>query len=165
VDRETADACAVAWEALVWDLDGTLTRPGRVAPQPGVAAVLAAWARRGTPMAVATSAGTSTARRVLDELGWTAFFGHVAGSAPGVWGKEAVVEEALLGLGRPLPDGAAGAVVIGDSPGDVEAAHRHGLLAVGVGWGASSAAALTDADLVVTDPGELAPPDSAARRT
>jgi phosphoglycolate phosphatase-like HAD superfamily hydrolase len=157
----------VAWEALVWDLDGTLTRPGRVAPQPGVAAVLAAWARRGTPMAVATSAGTSTARRVLDELGWAAFFGHVAGSAPGVWGKEAVVEEALLGLGRPLPDGATGAVVIGDSPGDLDAAHRHGLVAVGVCWGASPTAALSDADLVVTDPDELAPapPDAAPRRT
>ena len=144
---------------LVWDLDGTLTVPGRAVAVPGVDAVLRAWAAAGVPLAVATAASTAVARAVVDELGWAGLFGHVAGSGPGVAGKEEVVAEALLGLGRPVPDGAPGAVLIGDSPGDVRAALHHGLHVVGVAWGAAPGHALraAGADLVVDRPDELWP--------
>ena len=120
---------------LVWDLDGTLLLPGRPDPVPGIDDVLAAWARRGTPMAVATSAPTTAARRAVAVLGWTASFGHVAGTGPGVAGKDEVILEALLGLGRTLPADAAGVAVVGDTPTDVAAARGLGLTAIGVAWG------------------------------
>lgn len=149
----------LCWDCVVWDLDGTLTVPGLARAAPGVRGVLDAWAERGTPMAVATSASTPVARRLVADLGWTGLFGHVAGTAPGVGDKEAVVVEALLGLGRPLPDGAVGAVLIGDSPGDVRAARAHDLDAVGVAWGAAEADALraAGASWVAVDPDELRP--------
>jgi phosphoglycolate phosphatase len=136
------------WAAVVWDLDGTLVERGGLRPVPGVQAVLAAWADAGVEMAVATSAATTTARRVITGLGWSGYFGHVAGSGPGVSGKDAVLAEALLGLGRVLPEGARGAAMVGDSPADVRAARRHGLAAVGVTWSGTPEGALADADLL-----------------
>ncbi|MCD2193898.1 HAD hydrolase-like protein [Actinomycetospora endophytica] len=136
------------WACVVWDLDGTLLQRGAGRPVDGVEGVLAAWSAAGVEMAVATSASTTLARRVVDELGWSGWFGHVAGSAPGVGGKDAVIAEALLGLGRVLPDGARDAAMVGDSPADVWAAHVHGLTAVGVTWSGTPADALADADLL-----------------
>ena len=144
---------------LVWDLDGTLLLAGRPDPVPGLADVLTAWADRGIPMAVATSAPTAAARRAVADVGWTARFSHVAGTGPGVVGKDEVVVEALLGLGLTLPDDAAGVAVVGDSPADVAAARTLGLEAVGVGWGRSSAAELLDAGAswVAHRPAQLRP--------
>jgi phosphoglycolate phosphatase len=136
------------WACVVWDLDGTLLRRGGVRPVEGVADVLAVWAGAGVEMAVATSAPTSQARRVVAGLGWSDWFGHVAGSGPGVGGKEDVLAEALLGLGRVLPEGAHGAAMVGDSPADVRAARVHGLTAVGVTWSGTPADLLHDADLL-----------------
>ena len=136
------------WACVVWDLDGTLLERGGLRPVDGVEAVLAAWARAGVEMAVATSAATPTARRIVASLGWSGYFGHVAGSGPGVGGKDAVLAEALLGLGRALPGGAVGAAMIGDSPVDVWAAHESGLTAVGVTWSGAAAETLADADLL-----------------
>ncbi|MEJ2867080.1 HAD family hydrolase [Actinomycetospora sp. OC33-EN08] len=140
------------WSCVVWDLDGTLLERGGLRPVDGVEAVLAAWAGAGVEMAVATSASTSTARQVVDGLGWSGWFSHVAGSAPGVAGKDEVLAEALLGLGRVLPEGAAGAAMVGDSPADVAAARRHGLTAVGVTWSGTPADALGGADVIWTRP-------------
>lgn len=136
------------WAAVVWDLDGTLVVPGGSRPVAGVQAVLAAWAAAGVTMAVATSAPTAVARRTVDALGWAPYFGHVAGRAPGLTGKDDIVVEALLGLGRDLPEGAENAAMIGDSAGDMAAAHAHGLTAVGVTWSGAPATALVGADLI-----------------
>lgn len=136
------------WACVVWDLDGTLLQRGSPRPVDGVEPVLARWARAGVEMAVATSATTATARRAVDRLGWSGYFGHVAGTAPGVAGKDAVLVEALLGLGRVLPDGGRDAAMVGDSPTDVWAAHACGLTAVGVTWSGAPAGLLADADLL-----------------
>lgn len=146
-------------ECLVWDLDGTLTRPGTAVAAPGVPDVLRRWSGRGTPMAVATSYPTPRARAIVAGLGWAEVFSHVAGSLSGPAGKDDAVAEALLGLGRPLPGGAEGAVLIGDSASDMALAEHLGLRAVGVGWGSGTAAALREAGavVVVTDPAELDP--------
>jgi phosphoglycolate phosphatase-like HAD superfamily hydrolase len=136
------------WACVVWDLDGTLLERGGLRPVAGVEAVLAAWAGSGVEMAVATSAATATARRIVASLGWSGYFGHVAGSGPGVGGKDAVLAEALLGLGRVLPEGARDAAMVGDSPTDVRAAHECGLTAVGVTWGGTPAEMLAEADLL-----------------
>ncbi len=136
------------WACVVWDLDGTLLERGGLRPVEGVEAVLAAWSRAGVAMAVATSAATPMARRIVASLGWSDWFGHVAGSGPGVGGKDAVLAEALLGLGRVLPDGARDAAMVGDSPADVWAAQVSGLTAVGVTWSGTPADALAGADLI-----------------
>jgi phosphoglycolate phosphatase-like HAD superfamily hydrolase len=136
------------WACVVWDLDGTLLERGGLRPVPGVETVLAAWARDGVEMAVATSAATPAARRIVASLGWSRYFGHVAGTGPGVSGKDAVLAEALLGLGRALPEGARDAAMVGDSPVDVRAAHVAGLTAVGVTWSGASAETLAEADLL-----------------
>jgi phosphoglycolate phosphatase-like HAD superfamily hydrolase len=140
------------FSCVVWDLDGTLLEPGSLQPVPGVEAVLAAWADAGVEMAVATSAATPLARRAVEELGWSAWFGHVAGTGPGVFGKDEVLVEALLGLGRVLPEGAADAAMVGDAPTDVAAARRHGLTAVGVTWSGTPADVLGGADLIWSRP-------------
>jgi phosphoglycolate phosphatase-like HAD superfamily hydrolase len=136
------------WACVVWDLDGTLLARGALRPVDGVEAVLARWSRAGVEMAVATSATTAAARRAVDRLDWTGYFGHVAGTGPGVDGKDAVLGEALLGLGRVLPDGGRDAAMVGDSPTDVWAAHTCGLTAVGVTWSGTPADLLADADLL-----------------
>ncbi|GLZ54227.1 HAD family hydrolase [Actinomycetospora sp. NBRC 106378] len=140
------------FSCVVWDLDGTLLERGRLTPVDGVEAVLAAWSGAGVEMAVATSATTALARRVVNDLGWSGWFGHVAGTAPGVIGKDEVLVEALLGLGRVLPEGAVGAAMIGDAPTDVAAARRHGLTAVGVTWSGTPADVLGGADLIWSRP-------------
>lgn len=140
------------FSCVVWDLDGTLLERGGLTPVAGVEAVLASWSGAGVEMAVATSASTVLARRVVDDLGWSAWFGHVAGTAPGVVGKDAVLVEALLGLGRVLPEGAVGAAMVGDAPTDVAAARRHGLTAVGVTWSGTPADVLGGADVIWSHP-------------
>jgi phosphoglycolate phosphatase len=142
---------APPFPAIVFDLDGT-TRPA-----PGVVALVEALHDRGVPLALATSAGTATARRVLADLGLLGCFGSVAGrGVDGVLaGKDAVVGEALLGLG--ITAAAPGSVLVGDSPADVEAAIAHGLVPIGVAWGGSSADALraVGATTVLEHPDEL----------
>lgn len=142
---DSAPVLTCPWSCVVWDLDGTLLVRGGVAPVEGIEAVLAAWAGAGVEMAVATSASTGLAREVVADLGWAGWFVHVAGSGPGVVGKDAVVAEALLGAGR-TPD--ADTAMVGDSPADVAAARRHGLTAVGVTWSGTPVEALAGADLI-----------------
>jgi phosphoglycolate phosphatase len=134
--------------AVVFDLDGTLTVPGTPRAAPGVVALVEALDRAGVPLAVATSAPVRSARRVLDDLGVAPCFASVAGRGiDGRYGgKEAVVGEALLGLG--ITDAEPGTVMLGDAPADLEAAAAHGLRPVGVAWGGASAAELRAAGAV-----------------
>ena len=148
---------APPFPAVVFDLDGTLTSPGTTRPAPGVVALVETLHARGVPLALATSAGTATARRVLDDLGLLGTFSSVAGrGVDGVLaGKDAVVGEALLGLG--ITAAAPGSLLVGDSPADVEAAIAHGLVPVAVAWGGGSPAALraAGARVVLEHPDEL----------
>ncbi|MDD7941941.1 HAD hydrolase-like protein [Actinomycetospora lutea] len=143
--------------AVVFDLDGTLTVPGTTRPAPGVVALVEALRARGVDLAVATSASTAVARRVLDDLGVLRCFGSVAGRGVdgGFGGKEAVVGEALLGLG--VTAAAPGTPMLGDSPVDLHAALAHDLVPVGVGWGGAPAEALraAGARVVLEHPDEL----------
>jgi phosphoglycolate phosphatase len=148
---------APPFPAVVFDLDGTLTVPGTTRPAPGVIALVEALEARDVPLAVATSASVAVARRVLAELGILGCFGGVAGrGADGVYaGKDAVVGEALLGLG--ITAAAPGTPLLGDSPADLDAALEHDLVPVGVGWGGSRADALraAGARVVLGHPDEL----------
>jgi len=148
---------APPFPAVVFDLDGTLTSPGTTRPAPGVATLVETLHARGVLLALATSAGTATARRVLDDLGLLGCFGSVAGrGGDGVLaGKDAVVGEALLGLG--ITAAAPGSLLVGDSAADVEAAIAHGLVPVGVAWGDGSPAVLraAGARVVLEHPDEL----------
>jgi phosphoglycolate phosphatase len=148
---------APPFPAVVFDLDGTLTSPGTTRPVPGVVALVEALHARGVPLALATSAGTATARRVLDDLGVLGCFTSVAGRGPDgrYAGKDAVVGEALLGLG--ITDPPPGTLLVGDAPTDLEAAGAHGLVPVGVAWGGGRPEALRDAGarVVLEHPDEL----------
>jgi phosphoglycolate phosphatase len=139
---------APPFPAVVFDLDGTLTTPGTSRPAPGVVALVDALDRAGVPLAVATSAPVRSARTVLDDLGVAPAIASVAGRGidGSYGGKDAVVGEALLGLG--ITDADPAAVLLGDAPADLEAAAAHGLRPVGVAWGGSSAAELWSAGAV-----------------
>ncbi|GAA4870663.1 HAD family hydrolase [Actinomycetospora straminea] len=143
--------------AVVLDLDGTLTVPGTTRPAQGVVGLVEGLHARGVPLAVATSASTRVARRVLDELGLLRCVDSVAGRGPdGVdAGKTAVVGEALLGLG--ITAAAPGTPMLGDGPADIAAALAHDLLAIGVAWGGTRPAALREAGarVVLEHPDEL----------
>ena len=139
---------APPFPAVVFDLDGTLTVPGTTRAAPGVAALVEALHARGVDLAVATSASTAVARRVLDDLGLLACFASVAGRGidGGYGGKDAVVGEALLGLG--ITAAAPGTPMLGDSPADLDAGAAHGLVPVGVGWSGAREDALRAAGAV-----------------
>jgi phosphoglycolate phosphatase len=153
----SAHGPAPPFPCVVFDLDGTLTTPGTTRPVPGTADLITALDARGVLLALATSAPTRTARQVLDALGVLDHFASVAGRGPdGVdAGKDAVVAEALLGLG--WADAAPGSLLVGDGPGDIAAARAHDLVPVGVAWGASPASALwvAGARAVLTVPADL----------
>ena len=70
-------------------------------------------------------------------------------------GKDAVVGEALLGLG--ITTAEPGTPMLGDSPADLDAAEAHGLVPVGVAWGGSRADVLraAGARAVLGHPDEL----------
>ena len=148
---------APPFPAVVFDLDGTLIVSGTTRPVPGAVDLVEALHARNVPLAVATSASVAIARRVLGGLGVLGCFTEVAGrGVDGVYGgKDAVVGEALLGLG--ITTAEPGTPLLGDSPADLYAAVAHDLVPVGVGWGGSSAGALraAGARAVLEHPDEL----------
>jgi phosphoglycolate phosphatase-like HAD superfamily hydrolase len=143
--------------AVVFDLDGTLTVPGTARPVPGVVALVEGLHAAGVDLAVATSASTAVARRVLDDLGLRGYVAAVAGrGVDGRFeGKDAVVGEALLGLG--VTAAAPGTPLLGDGPADLHAALAHGLVPVGVAWSGAGEEALraAGAAAVLHRPDEL----------
>ena len=148
---------AVSFPLVVFDLDGTLTRPGAARAVPGGGALVEGLAARGWARAVATSASTRVAHRVLAEIGLGGAFDSVAGRGldGGYAGKDGVVAEALLGLG--LEVAPAGSVLLGDSLGDLAAARAHALRPVGAGWGGTPPEVLRGggAEAVLAAPDEL----------
>lgn len=108
------------------------------------------------PLAVATTKPAALAEPLLEALGLREHFTVLAGPS-----LEAEAEGKTVTLGRALAalDGGAAPVMVGDRLYDMVAAREHGLTAVGVLWGIGDEAELrgAGADVLVTEPGELAP--------
>jgi 2-phosphoglycolate phosphatase len=96
---------------------------------PGVAAALAQLAGR---KSTATTKGTPTTRLVLEKFALLSFFNHVQGT-DGFPAKPhpAVIFKALEGLGASPNE----CLFVGDSPADIEAAHRAGVKSCAVTYG------------------------------
>lgn len=117
---------------------------------PGVAALLGALAERGATMGLCTGNVEEGARLKLARGGLDGYFGWgeeaICGFAADGEARERIVEAALRRasrrLGRPVRPGEA--LVIGDTPRDVEAAHRVGVPVLGVATGRFSAEELRD---------------------
>ena len=119
---------------------------------PGMAEALDALAAAGLRLGVATSKPLPFAEPVLAALGLRERFAVVEGpSFDGTEFKTATLGRALAALGsRTL-------ALVGDRSHDVEAAHAHGLVAVGVTWGIGTRAELetAGADAIVDTPPAL----------
>ncbi len=96
---------------------------------PGVAEALA---KLGGRKSTATTKGTPTTRLVLERFGLLPYFDHVQGT-DGFPAKPNpdVIFKALEGLGASAED----CMFVGDSPADIEAAHRAGVKSCAVTYG------------------------------
>jgi HAD superfamily hydrolase (TIGR01509 family) len=96
---------------------------------PGVREALA---KLGGRKSTATTKGTPTTRLVLEKFGLLPFFDHVQGT-DGFPAKPNpdVIFKALEGLGAATDD----CLFVGDSPADMEAAHRAGIKSCAVTYG------------------------------
>ncbi len=118
---------------------------------PAAAETLAALRDAGRPFGLCTGNVVAGARVKLSHGGLDGFFEWgeeaIAGFAADGEAREDVVAAALrrasARLGRPLAAGEA--LVVGDTPRDVSAAHRHGCPVLGVATGRFSLEALRDA--------------------
>jgi phosphoglycolate phosphatase len=121
---------------------------------PGVPEALSALTEAGIRLGVATSKPLPFAELVLETLGLRDRFVVVAGPELGaIEAKTQTVERALAALGLDV------VALVGDRRFDIEAAHAHGLLGIGVTWGIGSRAELeaAHADAIVDAPNQLAP--------
>ncbi|WP_285729279.1 HAD family hydrolase [Nocardiopsis sp. ATB16-24] len=110
---------------------------------PGVDALLADLAAKGTALAVVTSKVTHSAQELMEASGLDRHIDLVIGHDQAARGKPAP-DPALLACSS-LGLEPAECVVVGDSPDDAAMAVAAGMPAVGVTWGVSSAAALRSA--------------------
>ena len=101
-------------------------------PLPGVVDGLTALAARGLALAVGTTKPSARAASQLEAAGLLRFFAHVQGTDPGMRPKPYpdVVERACAGL-RVAP---GRALMVGDTPRDVAAAHGAGAASVVVAY-------------------------------
>lgn len=108
----------------------------RTRPFEGVEAMLAALhAQPDVRLAIATTKRSETARKVVDGLGLGRYFHRVQGSE-GLRPKPA--PDVLLAIAEALSldrAGRAGAIMVGDTTRDVEAAHAAGMRSCAVAWG------------------------------
>jgi phosphoglycolate phosphatase len=118
----------------------------------GVVPMLEALSER-LPLAIATSKSVRFTEPLLDALNLSRFFATVEAAALDDTSdnKTAIVGRVLSALER------APAAMVGDRSFDIEAAHAHGLVAIGVTWGIGSPAELRDAgaDVLIDTPQEL----------
>lgn len=103
---------------------------------PGVSELLSQLSGR---KSTATTKGTPTTRIVLEKFGLVSYFDHIQGT-DGFPAKPNpdVIFKALEGLGASPSD----CLFVGDSPADIEAAHRAGVKSCAVTWGYGSRDAL-----------------------
>ncbi len=124
-------------------------------PLPGVVDGLAALHARGVPLAVGTTKPSARAASQLEAAGLLRWFAHVQGTDPGMRPKPQpdVVLHACAAL-RVAP---GRALMVGDTPRDVGAAHGAGATSVVVGYSQArrSAAASFGARAVIASIAEL----------
>jgi HAD superfamily hydrolase (TIGR01509 family) len=106
-----------------------LRNHGATKAYPGVAEALS---KLGGRKSTATTKGTPTTRLVLERFGLLPYFDHVQGT-DGFPAKPNpdVIFKALEGLGASAED----CLFVGDSPADIEAAHRAGVKSCAVTYG------------------------------
>jgi phosphoglycolate phosphatase len=151
-DDPSVASCIAAYRSVYAEvsLRDTPTYPGVPEALDAIASAVP-----GRRLAVATSKPRAFAEPLIEALGLRDRF--VAVFAPEldlhVESKTATVAKALAAL---RADGLPAAMV-GDRYVDVQAAHAHGLRAVGVTWGFGTVAELRDAgaDVVVAEPADL----------
>lgn len=123
---------------------------------PGVPQAVATISTAGHRMGVVTSKANALARRALEHVGLASYMHIVVGLEETERHKPdpAPVVHALARLGAT----ADRAVFVGDSPWDMEAGRRAGVVSVGVAWGPYSRDVLVEAGAaaVMNHPGELA---------
>jgi phosphoglycolate phosphatase len=120
---------------------------------PGVVALLQRLKDAGLVLAVATSKAQPLAIGLLDGLGLAPFFATVCGPVPPSHDdKTATIGRALDDLGRPP---VAAVTMVGDRHHDIDAAHAHGVRAIGVTWGFGAREELRGADALVDTPAAL----------
>lgn len=124
---------------------------------PGIGEALEASKHAGLSLYLATSKREIFAKRILDHLGFTAFFDGIHGSVPG--GARDHKPELL---GHVLSEHrlvARDGIMVGDRRYDISGAHAVGMRALGVLWGYGSRDELESAgaDRLVGTPADLAP--------
>jgi HAD superfamily hydrolase (TIGR01509 family) len=122
-------------------------------PFPHIRELLERWRERGMILGVATSGGAEAALKLLEQAGVDGFFDcqvtidDVDASKP----DPDILHAALAKCGV----AAERAVLIGDTPYDVQAARRAGVACIGVRCGGRSAGELEGAIAVFADPAEI----------
>ena len=124
-----------------------LLSSARLAPLPGVTALLARLSRSGWPVTLGTGNTQTGAYAKLGAAGLAGYFPHGGFSAPGRSRRDIIVA-ARCGFPPQYP-----AVVVGDTPRDIAAAHAEHLPVIGVATGRFSVPALVEAgaDAVLAD--------------
>ncbi|HWN32152.1 MAG TPA: HAD hydrolase-like protein [Pseudonocardia sp.] len=112
-------------------------------PYPGVDELLRTLSEDNRRLALATSKVEYSARRILDNRGWTPLFTAIVGDTDdaGRPTKSAVIAEAMRQLDATPDD----TVMVGDRSHDVVGAIDNGLPCLGAGWGYGRPGELTGA--------------------
>jgi phosphoglycolate phosphatase len=125
------------------------------ASYPGVPDALAALGADGRRLAVVTSKPRAYAVPILEALGFDRCLEVMEG--PGLDEVEPKIDTLARALDRLEPVDRSASVMVGDRHHDVEAAHHHGLRAIGVLWGYGTRDELVaaGADALAADPASL----------
>jgi len=149
-EREVPDGSAERLARFVAVYRASYARDltGRTRLYPGVRDLLERLAsdHAKTPLAVATSKPSTTARAILDALGVGHRFAVVRGTG-GTDVPEKPAPDLLLAVAREAGGDPARSVMIGDTPRDVHAGRRAGMRTIAVTWGMA-----TRAELVAAEP-------------
>lgn len=124
----------------------------------GIPDVLAAAARAGARLAIATSKPENYAVPIVEHLGLADYFETVGGDEPdGTLPTKALVIDKVLGRLGPIDPNLV--LMVGDREHDVYGAREHGIRCVGAGWGYGVPGELTaaGADPICAKPRDLLP--------
>ena len=148
VEERIGDSLRTAWREEYVDIKA------EVDPLPGAAELVRALVAAGYTVALASSGDPEFADEALDDLD---IRDQVALLTTSEDAEESKPEPDLIGVTLDRLEGVRRAVMIGDTPYDVESAHRAGLGCIGLRSGGYSEAELADAGavLVVDAPEDL----------
>ena len=148
VEERVGDSLRTAWR------EEYVAIKTEVDPLPGAAGLVRALVAAGYTVALASSGDPEFADEALDDLD---IRDQVALLTTSEDAEESKPEPDLIGVTLDRLDGVRRAVMIGDTPYDVESAHRAGLGCIGLRSGGYSEAELADAGavLVVDAPEDL----------